>query len=318
MDSSIHFANVNKHLGIQTLYVDNGPHFSSRLSAEECLESWLLLKPASLRRRAKPTSAVPSNGAGTMQEEPNFKGLPPPGLPVASGNHDPKLVLFIDGAKTAARSAALLKRMDEAAVGGGAKLRVDCVEGLVSLRLDRATLRAAGEPTARGTQRPVVGIDAVEQYLGSPCRFASQLRTLIDVDVSVVCTIDSRCCDWLLLAFYLCLLGLTVMRETVVADDIIRRRQLRKSPTKGMMRAEWTAETDAPSLAEFAAQPHQFSRADPKEDSERLVASSISLRNSPSTRAAKLASAMRERESYAHAYQNTFAVGRLLREQRLH
>jgi hypothetical protein len=318
MDSSIHFANVNKHLDIQTLYVDYGPHFSGRLPPEEeCPASELSLKPVSLRRRAKPALAAPSNGARTMLEEPNFKGLPPTGLPVASGNHDPKLVLFIDGAKTVARRAALLKRMDEAAAGGGAKLRVDCVEGLVSLRLDRATLSAPGEPTARGAQRPVVGIDAVEQYLGSPCRFASQLRKLINVDVSVVCTIDSRYCDWPLLAFYLCLLGLTVIRETVVADDFIRRRQLRMSPTKGTLRAGWPEATDAPSPAEFSAQPRPFSRADSKEYSERFVPFSASLR-SPYARAARLASAMRERESYANAYQSTFAVGRLLREQRLH
>jgi hypothetical protein len=313
MDSSIHITNVKNQSNIQTLYVDNGLGFYGSPSLERYLASEVSLKPASLRRRAKPASAATSNGARTIQEEPNYKGLPPTGLPVASGNHDPKLVLFIDGAKTATRQAVLHKRMDEAAAGGGAKLLVFCFEGLVS-----AKLSATEQPASRGTRRPVVGIDGVDQYLGSPFRFAFQVRTLISIAVAVVCTIDSRCCDWPLLAFYLRVFGLTVMRETVVADDITFRPRLQKSSTKREMRAGRLPETDVPSLAQFVAHSHLLGRVDLKEDSERFVPSSASPRSSPSARAARLASAMRERENYAHAYQNSFAIGRLLRERRLH
>jgi hypothetical protein len=318
MDSSNHLANVKNQSHIQTLYVDNGPDFCGRLSLDKRLVFDPPLPATWLRRRAKPASVAASNRARSMEEEPNYKGLPPPGLPVASGSHNPKLVLFIDGAKTAARQAVLLKRMDEIAAGGGAKLRVDCAEGLVSLWLDRTTFSRTEEPIYRGTRRPVVGIDGVEQYLGSPCCFAYHVQKLINIDVAVVCTIDSRYCNWPLLAFYLRVFGLTVMRETVVADDITLRRRPRKSPTKRAMRAGRSPESDAPSLAEFVEQPRQFSRADAKEDSERFVTPATLPRNSPSARAARLASAMRERESYVHAYQNSFAVGRLLREQHLH
>ncbi|NVH75738.1 hypothetical protein FSB08_25150 [Paraburkholderia sp. JPY432] len=318
MNSSIQFTNVKNQSHVQTLYLDNSQDFYGRLSPEKRLASDVLFKPAWLPRRPNLASAAASNRARSMQEEPNHKGLPPSGPPVASGNHDPKLVLFIDGAKTVARQAVLQKRMEEVAAGGGAKLRVDCVEGVVSLRLDRAAFGATANPTSRRTPRPVVGIDGVEQYLGSPCCFAYQVQKLISVDVAVVCTIDSRYCNWPLLAFYLRAFGLTVIREAVFADHIILRRRGRKSPTKGDLSVGIFPETDAPTLAEFVAQPRRFRRADAKEDSEQFVMPATLPRYTSFARAAWLVSAVRERESYVNAYQNDFAVGRLLRERHLH
>ncbi|MBN3762018.1 hypothetical protein [Burkholderia sp. Ac-20365] len=317
MDSSLVFSNIETQSPLQTLYVDSGPSFRGRLSAEKRLASEASRKPASLRRPKKLAPAAASKGPGSVQEEPNYKGLPPPGLPAASGNRDPKLVLFIDGAKSAARQAVLHKRMEEVSAVGGAKLRVDCVGGVVSLRLDRAALGATANATCCGTSRSVVGIDGVEQYLGSPCSFAYQVQKLITVGIAVVCTIDSRYCNWMLLAFYLRIFGLTVIREMVVADEINHHKWARKSPTIVEPSVGRLSEIEALSLAELVAQPRRFRCADARKDSELSVTPAPSSRNSLSARAARLASAMRERESYVHAYQNSFAVGRLLRERYL-
>ncbi|SAL80534.1 hypothetical protein [Caballeronia telluris] len=259
MNSSIRFTNVKKQQRIQNVYVDIGADFHSRTEPETGPGRGVAFKPTGLRSREKSVTAVASNEDGMMLEEQKYKSLPPPGAPVAAGNPDPKLVLFIDGARTATRQAVLVKRMNEAAAGGGAKLRIDCIDGVVSIRLHSATLIATVNPTSHGSPRTVLGIDGVEQYLGSPWCFAFQVHNLIDADVAVICTVDSRRCNWPLLGFYLRVLGLTLTLESVA-----------------------------------------------------------SLWDMPPARVSKLASAMRERESYAHAYENSFAVSRLLREKRLH
>ncbi|MFM0630850.1 hypothetical protein [Paraburkholderia xenovorans] len=317
MDSSLVFLNIETQAPLQQSYVDSGPSFRGRLSPEKRLASEASRKPASPRRAEKLVSTAASKGPGSMKEAPSYKGLPPPALPVASGNHDPKLVLFIDGAKSAFRQAVLHKRMEEVSAAGGPKLLVDCVGGAVRLRPNRAALDATANATCCGTSWSVVGIDGVEQYLGSPCSFAYQVQKLIAVGVAVVCAIDSRYCNWMLLAFYLRFFGLTVIRETVVADDINHRKWVRKSSAIVEPSVVRLSEIEALSLAEPVVQPRRFRRADAREDSELSVTPATSPRNSLSVRAARLASAMRERESYVHAYQNSFAVGRLLRERYL-
>jgi hypothetical protein len=313
MDTSTQITNVNKQLKVQAYYVDSKPEFDSQLLAE-MLARHLPVPAVRHDPRATPASADASKVAHPMQEEANYRGSPPRRLTVADGKHDPKFVRFIDGANPTARKALMDKRMDEAIAGGGTKLCVDCLKSTVSILVNTVAVAVTAKPATCDTQRTVVGIDGVDQYQGSPSRIAYQIQKLIDVGVAVVCTIDSRYHDWLLLAYYLRLFGLLVIRERVVVADVTLYLRGHRSSARGDFRSRFLA-TDMPSFAGYVPQLRQVDRVSPRANSDQVAMPTLSPRKSLSARAARLASAERERKSYARAYQNSFAVGRLLREQ---
>jgi hypothetical protein len=305
MNSSIHFTNVKKQPRVKALYVYNNPCCPGYQTPPEAPVNEPSIKPEWLSGRPMPASAFASNRTNLVLEERSRKGSPPPRLPIASAYSDPNSILFIEGANTAARHAVLLRRLDEVAAGVGVMLRIVCVKGVVGLRLDRAASRASDNRGANNLPPPVVGIDGIEQYLVSPWLAAFRLRRLIDAGFAVVCTIDSRQCNWPLLAFCLRAFGVTPRLELMRRnDDPMPSRLTVTSRMKQIKQVGHTAEAKAPSTTISGTQQPQHN---------------YTLRRSfSSARAARLVSAMRQRESYAQAYENVFAISRLLREKRLH
>ncbi|MGF6572374.1 hypothetical protein ABH945_004495 [Paraburkholderia sp. GAS333] len=315
MNSSADYRNVKKQLGVRALYVDNGTEFRG-VPAKQPLE---LAAPEMLRSstaRLKSTTA-PSEQPSAV-EEANYVGEPPTGLMVTSGDHDPKIIRFIDAPNIAMRRAALHRRMHEVSADGARNLVVVSVRGLASVRLNLAVVSATTKSASRA--RAVVGIDGVDQFVASPGTIACHIKSLTDMDVSVICTIDSRRLSWVILVFYLRVLGLLAIREKLAIDVCI-----------DWMREKWSAKSEwivcslpavgARAKAEFIYRRRLLDgRLEMVPDNlfNAPVKAKAPSRQVAVRSAAWLAAARREREDCARAYRNSFAIGQLLRESRIH
>ncbi|WP_322003755.1 hypothetical protein [Paraburkholderia tropica] len=223
MSTSENFWNGPKHLGVQTLWVDNGPEIRG-----DAVGNFVRHIPALAPRPNGVVLAPPSSSRVllSMRENANHRGLPPPTLPVTSANHAPKSIRFIDGPDIALRRTILRRRMHEASVDGAYQLFVASEKGQVSVRLFRAVVSASAQ--SAGNACAVVGIDGVDQFLASPGKIACHIKALANVAANVICSIDSRCCDWLLLVFHLRVLGLKVVHEKLAASVYLDRSFMKR------------------------------------------------------------------------------------------
>lgn len=315
MNTSENFKNTSKYLAVQTVYVDNGPEFR-REAVEEILRHAAPLAP----RLTRAKSAMPTarGEASSMLEDSKYKGLPPPTLPVTSGNHDPKSIRFIDGPDTALRRTVLRRRMHEVSADGAYQLLVGSEKGQVSVRLDRAVVAATAKSTAKA--RAVVGIDGVDQFLASPGKIACSIKSLTNINVAVICSIDSRYCDWLLLAFHLRILGLKVVSEKLAASVYIDGALMKQHVESKMALGPFPV-TSTPALAAFTYRRRQLDGHIEAVRRYLLKAPAKTQMSSPQAaarNAAWQAAVRRDRDDCARAFRNSFAIGQLLREQGIH
>lgn len=219
MNSSENFASANKHLAIYKVRLDKSHEFR-----EEPAGTLVIHAPPWAPRSA---GAKPAwSESLRLQDGSNYNGAPPLTPPVTSGEYDPKSIRFIDGPDTALRRTKLCDRMREVSADGAFQLLVESGKGVVSVRLDRAAASETASSAAKA--HVVVGIDGVEQFLASPGKIACHIKSLTNINVTVICSIDSRCCDWLLLVFHLRILGLKVVQEKLAASVYLERSLMKR------------------------------------------------------------------------------------------
>ncbi|TAL98768.1 MAG: hypothetical protein EPN73_02340 [Paraburkholderia sp.] len=320
MDSSTHFAYAAEQAGIRTIYVDNGREFDPKLVADV-----LFLQRPPARQRVSWEGASCSTTFAQPQafatEEPRYQGLPPLGLPAACGDHEPEFVRFLDGADSAARETALQERMRQQCGKRGRMVLVLSRQGELGVRLDRVASRADAV-YARSPERPfVVGIDGIDQRLESPSRRAFQVKALLNVGATVICAVDGRYSDSGLLAFHLRTLGIKVIRETLVTEGGANEFAFHKSPrasdatTSVAVGGFPEVRTPALTACGFKFQRHcvptaknRFARCEEPETRSELRRY-WRRENSDHYKSTEF-----EREEYARAYRNPFAMNRLLCE----
>ncbi|CAE6872687.1 hypothetical protein [Paraburkholderia domus] len=320
MNSSAHFIQSRKQAEIRTIYVDNGPTINSKMVADVLYVHQPAARPrVSWEDYPCPTTSAQRTVCAT--EEPNYQGLPPLGLPVACGDHEPHLIRFLDGADSVTRSAALQARMRQLCVQRGRKLLVLSKPGELSTQLDRMAIHAAALYARCPERLVVVGIDGIDQYLESPSRIASQLKTLIDGGVTVACAVDGRYRDSHLLTFHLRTLGVIVIRERLAtesgANESAVCKSARFSPAPTSVTVRRFPEVLTPALAAYVSKVQrqgattEMNSFVPREE----PGDAPELRQCRrSENAVHFTSTELERAEYARAYRNDFAMNRLLCE----
>ncbi|EUC18709.1 hypothetical protein [Paraburkholderia hospita] len=320
MDSSTSFAYSTEQAEIKTLYFDNGPDLNKKLvTGSVCLHRPPARQRVSLEKASGSTTfAQPTTCA---IEEPSYEGLPPLGLPAACGDHDPGFVRFLDGPDSAARAIALQERLRHECGKLGRMFLILSWQGELSLRLGAARI-ATQSLYARSPERPVVvGIDGIDQCLESPSHRAFQVKRLIDVGAIVIGAVDGRYGDSRLLKLHLRTLGVTVIHEKLVTGRRAKERAVHERPrpsdaTRSVAVGRFP-EIDTPALAAcgYKFRQHRVSTAKNSFAGRKEPEKRSELRhNGRSDDTGDFTSTGLEREDYARAYRNAFAMNRLLCE----
>lgn len=320
MNSSTHSMYSGKPAGIQTIYVDSGPDFGSKM----VIDLLYVHRPPSRPRISwedAPHSTNFVQPAASPTEEPDHQGLPPLGVPVACDDHEPELVRFVDGADSATRKMALQERVGQQCGKRGRIFLNQSRQGELSVRLDRVAVQAAARSVRSPRRAVVVGIDGIDQCLESPSRRAFQLKMLINVGATVICTVDGRYSDSNLLAFHLRALGIKVILEKLATEGCAKESAAHKNPRNSHATRSVTVghfpEVHTPSLAACGSKFRQHSAPTetnsfaPREESEKRSEGRQCWRSED---AVHFTSTELERQEYARAYRNEFAMNRLLGE----
>jgi hypothetical protein len=199
----------------------------------------------------------------------------------------------------------------------GRKLFIRCKQGEVDLQLGYARGWAEDIRVRCPSQKVVIGIDGIDQWLRSPRDVASQLQSIVDVGAAVACAVDSRYVDCHFLTFYLRILGIEVIREPLIPKRLInvssgpeRLRSLSEAASGAPSRHFPTVRTPRQGactieLQEASALTRRDNAASQREskyrkDSEHAIFSKFSEAG---------------RIERAKAYRNSLAVNRLVREK---
>jgi len=244
--------------------------------------------------------------------------IPPP-LPeaVACRAFEPYVIRLVDGEDAPMRKRALETCVRQLGAARGRRLLIRCERGELDRQLGYA--RAWAEKRCdRSPSRPVVvGIDGIDQWLTSPVVAACQLQAILSVGATVVCAVDARYVDSLLLTLQLRVLGIMVVREALVPGSLTSVSpgpwtQCSSADSKSGSPVQSFPYVNAPALvAHMAKHKHPGAQTPPDNPFDQRARQPRGATRG----AARSVLSQSERVECARAYRSDFAIERLLRER---